>query len=512
MSSDRDDPRGKIHKAGQTFVFDFSKDVAEQKSPGSDPAETFTIPSFLRTGPSGGRSAAPAPAPGNATWLEEDFARIAQTAKRQPRDPAPEPTEQRVAEESLARDASAAPEQMSKEEEAAPVTVAETDMDDIGEAPVPDSKREWEAEEKQEPRWSVPRDMDERRNVPEARSVFVRPDASDAPFRAAKPAWRDEERREPLWSHARKPQAPEHPAEAPSGYIRPEADETIFRPSMSSWSGEERRQPLWNGPRNPDRQWEEDWRRLDIPSIDDDGEEIFVPPVPMSRRRPVSSVTWLLLFAAVAAGGYGFMRSWREAAPANTNQLAMLTPNESVPTVLPSQPAQAVPPVDLRATVPDRNSASSAIVPAPTAPKASPRKNADETFGPRTWTEPPRYVEKRSVMSEPRSKPEESTPSHVVLAPGPHPLTAPSSYEAARGGAVLASFASDIQARLILLGYSVPRSGALDAETRQAIRLFQTNSGLPPTGEVDSQTLDRLNSIPEAQMQLVKEPDSITPP
>jgi peptidoglycan hydrolase-like protein with peptidoglycan-binding domain len=52
----------------------------------------------------------------------------------------------------------------------------------------------------------------------------------------------------------------------------------------------------------------------------------------------------------------------------------------------------------------------------------------------------------------------------------------------------------------------------LDAATRQAIRLFQTNSGLPATGEVDSQTLDRLNSVPEARMRLVKGPDALTAP
>jgi peptidoglycan hydrolase-like protein with peptidoglycan-binding domain len=58
----------------------------------------------------------------------------------------------------------------------------------------------------------------------------------------------------------------------------------------------------------------------------------------------------------------------------------------------------------------------------------------------------------------------------------------------------------NVQRKLAILGYAdVPQSGQLDAATRSAIRAFQSNSGLPPTGEVDSQTLKLLSSMSRIQ-------------
>jgi len=127
-----------------------------------------------------------------------------------------------------------------------------------------------------------------------------------------------------------------------------------------------------------------------------------------------------------------------------------------------------------------------------------------------------RPSEKTSV---PDNKPERNAASsepaqrrHVVLAPGPRPLSP--YYSSGSGGvnllnngpsersrsereeAMLSDLAVNVQRKLAVLGYAdVPQTGQLDAATRGAIRSFQLNSGLPPTGEVDSQTLKLMSSM-----------------
>ena len=47
---------------------------------------------------------------------------------------------------------------------------------------------------------------------------------------------------------------------------------------------------------------------------------------------------------------------------------------------------------------------------------------------------------------------------------------------------------SGLQQRLNNLGYHCPRSGRIDAQTRVALRAFQTDQGIDPSGELDSST------------------------
>jgi peptidoglycan hydrolase-like protein with peptidoglycan-binding domain len=99
----------------------------------------------------------------------------------------------------------------------------------------------------------------------------------------------------------------------------------------------------------------------------------------------------------------------------------------------------------------------------------------------------------------------------VTLAPGPRTLsasnTASSASVTASGELVL-----DIQQRLAALGYpDVPLNGQLGTSTRSAIMAFQRNSGLPMTGSIDSELLNRLRRTSPAAMRLVKGPEAIVP-
>jgi peptidoglycan hydrolase-like protein with peptidoglycan-binding domain len=61
---------------------------------------------------------------------------------------------------------------------------------------------------------------------------------------------------------------------------------------------------------------------------------------------------------------------------------------------------------------------------------------------------------------------------------------------------MVGDLATVVQRKLTVLGYEdVPQNGKFDTATRNAVRDFQTNSGLPATGEMDSQTLKLLNSM-----------------
>ena len=95
---------------------------------------------------------------------------------------------------------------------------------------------------------------------------------------------------------------------------------------------------------------------------------------------------------------------------------------------------------------------------------------------------------------------------HFPLAPGPHSLSVPPSSSfirsresgdlTSREEAMVGDLATVVQRKLTVLGYEdVPQNGKFDTATRNAVRDFQTNSGLPATGEMDSQTLKLLNSM-----------------
>jgi outer membrane protein OmpA-like peptidoglycan-associated protein len=58
-----------------------------------------------------------------------------------------------------------------------------------------------------------------------------------------------------------------------------------------------------------------------------------------------------------------------------------------------------------------------------------------------------------------------------------------------------ASDIAGLQGRLINLGYLCPTSGTLDVETREALRAFQRDHALPPSGTTDGITIDTLCEI-----------------
>jgi hypothetical protein len=149
---------------------------------------------------------------------------------------------------------------------------------------------------------------------------------------------------------------------------------------------------------------------------------------------------------------------------------------------------------------------------------------SNRTGAPDTTTAPSRVTENGSAVPVPKHRPAaqekvarnqaaapvrtEAPPPQrdIVLAPGPHPLRLPSASGSTRSNlsdrgssgrrAVLTGLAANVQRKLAMLGYGgVPQSGRLDAATRNVVRVFQTNSGLPATGEVDSKTLQLLNNM-----------------
>ena len=63
------------------------------------------------------------------------------------------------------------------------------------------------------------------------------------------------------------------------------------------------------------------------------------------------------------------------------------------------------------------------------------------------------------------------------------------------GGLDPSDTVSGIQHRLNNLGYPCGADGVMTDETRQAIRLFQQDQGLPETGELDGQTKSKLESV-----------------
>jgi hypothetical protein len=69
------------------------------------------------------------------------------------------------------------------------------------------------------------------------------------------------------------------------------------------------------------------------------------------------------------------------------------------------------------------------------------------------------------------------------------------SYDLDLGGLDPVTEISGMQARLNNLGYWCDVSGNWDDESREAMTQFQTEMGLPATGEADADTLDRLDAM-----------------
>lgn len=463
----------KNDKPGSIFSFAPSEDHEERRD------DTFTIPSFLRRHVKGAKTEAkPQTEP---TWKDDDFARIAATAE-EPQAAKPvveEPTNETTPEPESAPAAI---------EDVPPVAVA---------APVPDQTPD-------NPEQTIAAQ-------PESTPPLAAPLLSGTPFKDIRPILRDASEKYVSENEAahRLLSAPFPPA-TPDILLRPKSEIRVdakeqpaeferVEPRLSSIAHVEDADvsQRWHlGPAVPAEDGLYDG--ADLKASDWNDEE------PAQRR---SIVRWALLAFVVAAGGYALAhkldRSGDMAALWPTSprdELAALSP--ASPSTLPPAATVAPSPAPAAATAvpaqPTTTATATTIVP-DTKPAAIPVIKA----------EPPAKVEPEAIA--PRSVQARAEPSApVTLAPGPRTLSASSAVRSdvtAAGELVL-----DIQQRLTALGYSnVPLGGQLDTPTRSAIMAFQRNSGLPMTGSIDSELLNRLRETSPASMRLVKGPDAITP-
>jgi hypothetical protein len=230
-------------------------------------------------------------------------------------------------------------------------------------------------------------------------------------------------------------------------------------------------------------------RRLSIPASDEihlpyDGRRIGRQPSLFSGSLwPMVTIVVIGLFAATYFWPAGKTDETSNIAEGGQATIApALQPQVHAETIVPAGPGQ------MAETTPD-------------TPIPKTRPEAEASAAPVPTHEPTQ----RMARHEP------APPRHVTLAPGPRPLSLSYSSRAdgltasgnganAHEEALLSDLAVNVQRKLAILGYAdVPQSGQLDAATRGAIRAFQSNSGLPPTGEVDSQTLKLLSSMSRIQ-------------
>ncbi|MBC7103739.1 MAG: peptidoglycan-binding protein [Parvibaculum sp.] len=112
--------------------------------------------------------------------------------------------------------------------------------------------------------------------------------------------------------------------------------------------------------------------------------------------------------------------------------------------------------------------------------------------------EPENKEQQRAVSQPPTASGEAAPQQPAERSPAPHALASAEATleppEAATAPSPAGSeIVAEVQTRLSTLGYAPgPADGALREQTRDAIRAFQTDAGLPSTGEIDSSLVARL--------------------
>ncbi|GMV62053.1 MAG: hypothetical protein AMXMBFR74_12220 [Parvibaculum sp.] len=110
----------------------------------------------------------------------------------------------------------------------------------------------------------------------------------------------------------------------------------------------------------------------------------------------------------------------------------------------------------------------------------------------------PENKEQKRAVSQPPPASSKAAPQSAERAPAPRELASAEATleppEAATTPSPAGSeMVAEVQTRLSTLGYAPgPADGALREQTRDAIRAFQTDAGLPATGEIDSSLVARL--------------------
>lgn len=477
MSKEKDD------KPGGVFSFAPSKNQDERRD------DTFTIPAFLRRGAESAKGEAkPQSAP---AWKDDDFARIAATVE--------EPRSEPQAKQPTSETASADPAN-PVEEHAPPVELPE---------PSPASDHALHDTQKDPtPIIAAP---------PEDKKPPSMPLFGGMAFQGVRPILRDASEKYVSENEAlhRLRGVPFQPAK-PDILLRPQSEIRVdpkARPSDFE-RVEPRLTPTehvsdidvpqrWRlGPAiSPDNGYHDNMNMNVSAASWDDGD-------PSEGR---SVIRWALLALVVAAGGYALAHQLDQ--PGDIAALWSSTaPHEQVATLPPAGPLLS-PPTAIAAP----SSAPAPAAPIAVAPASNPEVAAlpivpdIKPAPPQTAKSVPPMQPTRDEIT-PRALQAHAEPSApVTLAPGPRTLsasnTASSASVTASGELVL-----DIQQRLAALGYpDVPLNGQLGTSTRSAIMAFQRNSGLPMTGSIDSELLNRLRRTSPAAMRLVKGPEAIVP-
>lgn len=327
----------------------------------------------------------------------------------------------------------------------------------------------------------------------------------------AAPASLDDERREPVgaaWRDDGEPERSGRPYEAPR-----------FGPAINTRDFEDRK-----------------------------GRPGYEEPVYLQREEKRGSpVRWLLAVLLLAGGGYALAHQMNFKMPdlpfSRTAQVAEVVPAPApaippAPATSEAAPTTSEAPATPPAAATDQQQA--AVQPAPpTATQIPAKAEAPVAAAPKP-AEQPEAIESINVAKAPVTVPkaeetapvrrtatnerdaraserrraatqEEAMPRVVELAPGPQMLTAPPSAARANAdGTISNELVLDTQRELNRLGYpDVPYDGQLDLRTRRAVRAFQLETGLAPTGNVDMHTLETLRRTSQMGMRFVKGPNSV---
>ena len=170
----------------------------------------------------------------------------------------------------------------------------------------------------------------------------------------------------------------------------------------------------------------------------------------------------------------------RAAQPHQEHEVASLPP----PAAASGEGEKSVPPAaDVR-----RNDPAGQAAESPAPPEVEPGTVEAE----------PENKEQQRAVSQPPPASGEAAPQSAERAPAPRELaSAEATLEPPEAPTTPSPAGSEmvaeVQTRLSTLGYAPgPADGALREQTRDAIRAFQTDAGLPSTGEIDSSLVARL--------------------
>lgn len=395
-------------------------------------------------------------APVDVPWQDEDFARISRIDAKQ---------------KSKRRKRKAAPQTRSTSTK--PTSAEPANAEPAAAAPLPASKAATPTETPRPPlqRTQVPRPADD-----PARA------ASDAPAPAEAAARRDHnpERRvdpPPFPLPPEKMKTEEKKSSAPAAPVRPAAASPA--PTEESFTGP----PLDPPNRRPSRA-----PVTEVRDIRHGAGPSFVP-------------AGLLLLAAVGVGAV------------LASQMTADLPSKLPNLVSSTEPSPARQPLDQtftdkvatpRAAQPHQEHEVASLPPlAAASGKVEKSVSPAADVGPNdpdgeAAEEEPETKEQQGAVSQAPAASGEAAPQSAERSPAPRELASAEATleppEAATTPSPAGSeIVAEVQTRLSTLGYAPgPSDGALREQTRDAIRAFQTDAGLPATGEIDSSLVTRL--------------------